>query len=78
MTAATRSIICCSVSGWLGVFASIAVFGVVGLGNCFCGVPSDSLLFQLEAVLSDFINRSSYKRLVHIVRNGIGNQNSNT
>ncbi len=39
--------------------ASIAVIGVVGVGNCFCGVPSASFLCQLEAVFFDFINRCS-------------------
>ena len=29
---------------------------VVGVGNCFCGVPSASFLCQLEAVFFDFIN----------------------
>ena len=29
------------------------IIGVVGVGNCFCGVPSASFLSQLEAVFSD-------------------------
>ena len=33
------------------------VIGVVGIGNCFCGVPSASFLCQLEAVFSDFVNQ---------------------
>ena len=59
MTAAARSKLCSSVSAWLGVFASIAVIGVVGVGNCFCGVPSAPFLCQLEAVFSYFIDRCS-------------------
>ena len=60
MPAAARSKLCSSVSAWLGVFAGHAyVIGVVGVGNCFCGVPSASFLCQLEAVFSDFVDRSS-------------------
>ena len=33
------------------------IIGVVGVGNCFCGVSSVSFLSQLKAVFSDFINR---------------------
>ena len=35
------------------------VIGVVGVGNCCCGVPSASFLRQFEAILSDFVNRCS-------------------
>ena len=56
MPATVRSKLCESVSAWLGVFASIAVIGVVGVGNCFYVVSSASFLCQLEAVFSDFIN----------------------
>ena len=35
------------------------VIGVVGVGNCFCRVPSASFLCQLEDIFSDFINRCS-------------------
>ena len=44
--------------GWVYLQVSL-VIGVVGVGNCFCGVPSASFLCQLEAVLSDFVNRCS-------------------
>ena len=55
-----RSKLCSSVSAWLGVICQYRdVIGVVGVGNCFCGVSSSSFLCQLEAVLSDFINRCS-------------------
>ena len=51
MPAAARSKLCSSVSAWLGVFAQYCyVIGVVGVGNCFCGVPSATFLCQLEAV----------------------------
>ena len=43
----------------LSFIASGYVIGVVGVGNCFCWVPSASFLCQLEAVLSDFVNRCS-------------------
>ena len=33
------------------------VISVVGVSNCFCGVPSASFLCQLEAVFFDFINK---------------------
>ena len=33
------------------------VIGVVGVGSCFCGVPSAPFFRQLEAILSDFVNR---------------------
>ena len=56
MLAVARSKLCSCVSAWLGVFARIAVIGVVGIANCFCGVPSASFLCHLEAVFSDFIN----------------------
>ncbi len=39
------------------------VIGVVGVCNCFCGVPSASFVCQLEAVFSDFINRCSMNNL---------------
>ena len=35
------------------------VIGVVGVGNCCCGVPSASFLRQFEAILFDFVNRCS-------------------
>ena len=35
------------------------VIGVVGVGNCCCGVSSASFLRQLEAILFDFVNRCS-------------------
>ena len=38
------------------------VIGVVGVGNCFGGVPSASFLCQLEAVFSDFITSYESKR----------------
>ena len=57
MPAGARSKLCSSVSAWSGVFVSIAY--VIGVSNCFCGVPSASFLCQLEAVLSDFVNRCS-------------------
>ena len=38
----------------------------MGVGNCFCGVTSASFLYQLEAVLSDFIDR--YSKHVNWVR----------
>ena len=45
MPAAARSKLCSSVSAWLGIFACIAmsscVIGIVGVVNCFCGVPSN-------------------------------------
>ena len=61
MSAAACSRLCSSVSAWLGVFArqNHYVIGVVGVGNCFCGVPSASFLCQLEAVFFDFINQCS-------------------
>ena len=59
MPAAARSKLCSRVSAWVSAFASIAVIGVVGVGNCLCGVPSASFLCQLEAVFFDFINRCS-------------------
>ena len=40
------------------------VIGVVGVGNCFCGVPSASFLSQFETDFFDFINRCS-KHLVY-------------
>ena len=33
------------------------VIGVVGVGYCFCGIPSTSFLCQLETVFFDFFNR---------------------
>ena len=46
MPEVTCSKLCNSVSAWFGVFARIAyVIGVVGVGNCFCGVPSASFLY---------------------------------
>ena len=41
---------------WAGAFARSAVIGLVGISNCFCGVPSASFLCQLETVFFDFIN----------------------
>ena len=35
------------------------VIGVVGVGNCCCGVSSASFLRQFEAILFDFVNRCS-------------------
>ena len=58
MPAVTRSRLCSSVSAWAGAFARI-VIGVVGVGNCFCRVPSASFLCQVETVFFDFINRCS-------------------
>ena len=57
MLAAARCILCSRVSAWAGAIARIAVIGVVGVGNCFCGVPSASFLCQLETVFFDFIDR---------------------
>ena len=59
MPAAARSKLCSSVSAWSGVFASMAMHRRSRVVNCFCGVPSASFLCQLEAVLSDFVNRCS-------------------
>ena len=59
MPAEARSRLCSRVSAWAGAFARITVIGVVGVGNCFCGVPSASFLCQLEAVFFDFIDRCS-------------------
>ena len=33
------------------------VIGVVGVGDCCCGVSSASFLRQFEAILFDFVNR---------------------
>ena len=38
--------------GWVYSPVSLCHNGVVGVGNCFCGVPSASFLSQLEAVFS--------------------------
>ena len=73
MPAAARTKLCSSVSAWLGVFASIAVIGVVGVGNCFSGVISASFLCQLEAVSRQIhlprkqrlINRKGHRRAVN-------------
>ena len=35
------------------------VIGVVGVGNCCCGISSASFLRQFEAILFDFVNRCS-------------------
>ena len=35
------------------------VIGVVGVGNCCCGVSSASFLLQFEAILFDFVNRKN-------------------
>ena len=44
MHAAARSKLCSRVSAWVGAFAKSAIIGVVGVGNCFCRVPSASFL----------------------------------
>ena len=51
MSAAARSKLCSCISAWLGVFASIAIIGVVGVGNCFCWVPS-AIEFSNKHVLT--------------------------
>ena len=51
MLAAARSKLCRSVSAWLGCICQDRyVIGVVGVGNCCCGVPSASFLRQFEAM----------------------------
>ena len=60
MPASARSKLCSSVSAWSGVFASIAMSSAQSVSVIvFCGVPSASFLRQLEAILSDFVNRCS-------------------
>ena len=64
MPAAARSKLCSSVSAWLGVFASNAVIGVVGVGNCFCGVPSASFSIIWKSDLTDKMKRSFFQAAV--------------
>ena len=60
MPAAARSKLCSRVFGLVGCICQYRyVIGVVGVGNCFCRVSSVSFLRQLEAILSDFVNRCS-------------------
>ena len=62
MAAAARSKLYSSVSAWLGVFCQYCyVIGVVGVGNCFCEVPSASFFsdyYQTELLLWDMNTRS--------------------
>ena len=58
MLAAARSKLCSS--DLVGCICQYRyVIGVVGVGNCCCGVPSASFLRQLDAILSDFVDRCS-------------------
>ena len=41
------------------IFQNRYIIGVVGVDNCFCGVPVASFLCQLETVFFDFIDRCS-------------------
>ena len=60
MPAVARPKLCSSGSAWFRRICQYRyVIGVVGVGNCFCGVPSASFLCQLEDVFSDFIDRCS-------------------
>ena len=60
MLAAARSKLCRSVFGLVRCICQYRyVIGVVGIGDCCCGVSSASFLRQFEAILFDFVNRCS-------------------
>ena len=49
MPVATRSRLCNEVLAWADAFGQKRyVIGVVGVGNCFCGVPSASIFVSLK------------------------------
>ena len=57
---AARFRLCCRVSASaFGICQNRYVIGVVGVGNCFCGLTSASFLCQLETVFFVFIDRCS-------------------
>ena len=51
--------VCSDASAWAGVFARITVIDVVGVGNCFCGVPSATFLCQPEAIYQSMFSARS-------------------
>ena len=60
MIAAARSKLCRKCFGLVRCICQYRyVIGVVGVGNCCCGVSSASFLRQFEAILFDFVNRCS-------------------
>ena len=60
MPTAARSKLCNSVSAWSGVFASIAVIGLVGVGKVYINLVIYLLIKNITIYLSNFVHFISF------------------